>query len=135
MDRTTFDSITRSISTSLTRRATLSGLVAAAAAVAGAALLPATESEARRKGKKKKKQNGKLQPGTRCQSSSQCTSGYICAVPVNGSNSDRYCSGGQGATCGAPNGDGDDTSPFCAVGFTCTASGGGYTCQVTPEKM
>ena len=30
----------------------------------------------------------------------------------------------------APNGDGDDTFPFCAVGFECIATGNGYTCQV-----
>jgi hypothetical protein len=57
-------------------------------------------------------------------------SGYICEVPVNGSNSDTYCSGGPGAICGAPNGDGDDTAPYCAVGHRCIASRSGYFCQV-----
>lgn len=139
MDNTTFDTLARTVSTSLTRRSALRGLFAgaAAAAVGTGILLQADDAEARRKkGKKGKKgqgQTAKLQPGERCQRDSQCTTGYICEVPVNGSNSDEYCSGGQGAICGAPNGDGDDTFPFCAVGFACTATGGGYTCQAVPE--
>jgi hypothetical protein len=75
-----------------------------------------------------------LQPGQRCQSDSQCVSGYICEVPVNGSNSDEYCSGGQGAVCGAPTEDGDDTYPFCAVGFRCTPTGSRYTCQAVRDE-
>ena len=88
-----------------------------------------------KKGKKGVKGSRKLQPGERCQSDSQCTSGYICEVPVNGSNSDEYCSGGQGAVCGAPNEDGDDTFPFCAVGFACTPSGNRYTCQAVADEI
>ncbi|MEZ4562888.1 MAG: hypothetical protein R2853_09135 [Thermomicrobiales bacterium] len=144
MDTTTFDTLARSVSTSLTRRSALRGLVAGAAVtVASAGLLLESEDglarrRKRRKGKKGKKgkgKNQKLQPGERCQNDSQCVKGYICEVPVNGSNSDEYCSGGQGATCGAPNGDGDDTFPFCAVGFDCTPTGNGYTCQAVPDEF
>jgi hypothetical protein len=144
MDITTFDAMTRSVATSRTRRSALRGLVAGAATlVAGGLLLQGEEAGARRRrGKKGGKGKGgkgkggrKLQPGQRCQSDNQCTKGYICEVPVNGSNSDEYCSGGQGATCGAPNDDGDDTFPFCAVGFDCTASGNGYTCQAVPDEI
>ncbi len=139
MDITTFDIITRSVATSQTRRSALRGLVAGAAAlVTGGVLLQSEDAGARRrggKGKGKGKGQGqKLQPGQRCQSDTQCTKGYICEVPVNGSNSDEFCSGGQNAACGAPNGDGDDTAPFCAVGFSCTASGNSFTCQAVPEK-
>ena len=133
MDFTTFDTISRTVATSQTRRSALRGLVAGAATlVAGGVLLHAEDTSAkRRRGK-----GGKgLQPGQRCQNDTQCTKGYICAVPVNGSNSDEYCSGGQGATCGAPNGDGDDTFPFCAVGFSCTPTGNTYTCQAVPEEI
>ena len=141
MDTATFDTLTRSLTATQTRRAALRGLVAgAAAAVAGGALLQA-EGEARRKGKgrkgikdRRRGRSSKLQPGERCQNDNQCTNGYICEVPVNGGNSDEYCSGGQGAACGAPNGDGDDTFPFCAVGFDCTANGNRYTCQAVPEE-
>ena len=140
MDTTTFDTITRSVSTSMTRRSALRGLFAGAAATAVGAgiLLGAEDTSARRKRGKKKGGKGKtqkLQPGTRCQSDSQCTTGYICEVPVNGSNSDEYCSGGQGAVCGAPDGDGDDTFPFCAVGFDCTPTGNRYTCQAVPDEI
>ena len=92
--------------------------------------------KAEKKGGKKggKGKGQKLQPGQRCQNDNQCTKGYICEVPVNGSNSDEFCSGGQNAKCGAPNDDGDDTFPFCAVGFSCTASGNSYTCQANPEE-
>ncbi|MEZ4562190.1 MAG: hypothetical protein R2853_05595 [Thermomicrobiales bacterium] len=140
MDTTTFDTLARTVSASTTRRSALRGLVAGAATLAaGGMLLQGEDGLARRrkgkKGKKGKGKNQKLQPGERCQSDSQCTSGYICEVPVNGSNSDEYCSGGQGATCGAPNGDGDDTFPFCAVGFDCTPTGNGYTCQAVPDEV
>ena len=147
MDTTSFDSLTRNLGSTLTRRSALRGLVAGATAlVAGGALLQAEDASAKRrkKGKKGKgspaktpKQGGGtlLSPGSRCESSSQCQSTYICEVPVNGSNSDRYCSGGPGAICGAPNGDGDDTAPFCAVGHRCTFSGGSYTCQFVPDEI
>ncbi|MFN8661755.1 MAG: hypothetical protein U0075_07665 [Thermomicrobiales bacterium] len=131
MDFTTFDTISRTVATSQTRRSALRGLVAGAATlVAGGVLLHAEDTSAKRRKRGKGKGKGKgLQPGQRCQNDTQCTKGYICEVPVNGSNSDEYCSGGQGAGCGAPNGDGDDTFPFCAVGFACTPTGNTYTCQ------
>ena len=137
MDFTTFDTISRTVATSQTRRSALRGLVAGAATlVAGGVLLHAEDTAAKRRKRGKGKGKGKgLQPGQRCQNDTQCTKGYICAVPVNGSNSDEYCSGGQGATCGAPNGDGDDTFPFCAVGFSCTPTGNTYTCQAVPEEI
>jgi hypothetical protein len=131
MDITTFDTISRTVATAQTRRSALRGLVAGAATlVAGGLLLSGEDAAGKRRKRRKGKGKGKLlQPGERCQNDNQCTRGYICEVPVNGSNSDEYCSGGQGAVCGAPNDDGDDTFPFCAVGFACTASGNGYTCQ------
>ena len=138
MDTTTFDTLTRAITTTSTRRSALRGLCAGAAvaAVGTAMLLPAEDAGARRrKGRKGKGQGKGLQPGQRCQNDNQCVKGYICEVPVNGSNSDEYCSGGQGATCGAPNEDGDDTFPFCAVGFSCTATGNKYTCQAVPDEL
>ena len=92
MDTTTFDTLARSVSTSLTRRSALRGLVAGAATLAaGGMLLQGEDGLARRrkrrkgkKGKKGKGKNQKLQPGERCQSDSQCVKGYICEVPVNG---------------------------------------------------
>ena len=135
MDFTTFDTISRTVATSQTRRSALRGLVAGAATLlAGGVLLHAEDTAAKRRRGKGGKGKG-LQPGQRCQNDTQCTKGYICAVPVNGSNSDEFCSGGQGAVCGAPNGDGDDTFPFCAVGFRCTPTGNTYTCQAVPEEI
>ena len=53
MDTTTFDTLSRSVATSLTRRSALRGLVAsAAAAVAGGVLLSAEDSSAKRRGGK-----------------------------------------------------------------------------------
>ncbi len=164
MDTTRFDSVARLFGSGMTRREALRGLVAGAAALtAGGALLQTEDAAAKRrrkKGKKGKKgstqapgdqpqtgqpesgqpQTGQplLAPGTRCESTTQCTAGYICEVPVNGSNSDRYCSGGPGAICGAPNGDGDDTAPFCAVGHRCVFNlnaGNNYTCQAVPDEI
>ena len=133
MDTTTFDTLTRSLSASTTRRTALRGLVASAATLVAGSLLLHEDTSARRR-KKGKGKGRKLQPGQRCQRDSQCVKGYICAVPVNGSNSDESCSGGQGAVCGAPNEDGDDTFPFCAVGFSCTPSGTRSTCQANPDE-
>ena len=134
MDTATFDTLTRSLTTTSTRRSALRGLVAGAATLAAGSLLLGAEDTAAKRRKKGKGKGKGLQPGQRCQNDNQCTSGYICAVPVNGSNSDEYCSGGQGAVCGAPNEDGDDTFPFCAVGFTCTPTGNRYTCQAVPDE-
>jgi hypothetical protein len=150
METTTLDTIARTLSGTTTRRSAIRGLFAGAAAlVAGGALLQTEDASAKRRKKSKKSkttqpatdqpQNGGttplLPPGSRCQSSSQCQATYICEVPVNGSNSDRYCSGGPGAICGAPNGDGDDTAPFCAVGHRCTLTGSTYTCQAVPDEI
>ena len=127
MEATMFDTMSKTLGERVNRRMAVRGMVAGAlAAVVGVGVLR-EETDARKRRRKTKKgtsQGSKLQPGQRCQSTAQCVSGYICEVPVNGSNSDRYCSGGQGAICGAPNGDGDDTFPFCAVGFACQPSGG-----------
>ena len=152
METTTFDTIARSLSTGMTRRSALRGLFAgAAAAVAGGALLQSEETSAKRRKKKggnggkrnsqpvteqpRTGQPGLLLPGSRCELSNQCGPSYICAVPVNGSNSDTYCSGGPGAICGAPTEDGDDTAPFCAVGHRCVLSNGSYTCQAVPDEI
>jgi hypothetical protein len=135
METTTLDTIARSLSSSMTRRSALRGIFAgAAAAVAGGTLSrarrppPSAQEEGRQEQAARSRQPASrpaISPertapaptGSRCQSSSQCVSGYICEVPVNGSNSDRYCSGGPGAICGAPNADDDDTAPFCAWGI------------------
>ncbi len=138
MQTTMFDGLTRSLSSTLTRRSALRGLVASAAAVvAGGALLSADDAAAkrrrRRKGKKGTQQTKRRQPGAFCDSSSQCQTdqGYICEVPVNAGNSDKTCSGGPGAVCGPKNDDLDDTAPFCAVGHECV---NGF-CQVVPEEL
>jgi hypothetical protein len=141
---TTFDSLTTTLGTSQSRRTALRSLVAGAVAVVagGAILQDETDARRRRKGGKRGKRKNQqqnqqptlLQPGERCQNTWQCVSGYICEVPVNGSNSDLYCSGGPGAICGAPNGDGDDTYPYCAVGYDCLPSGGQYRCQFVPDE-
>jgi hypothetical protein len=142
MDSQTLDTLARTVGTAMTRRSALRGLFAGAVAtVAGGALLLSEDASAKRRKKGKKGTKGQTPttqgqaPGTRCQTSSQCQATYICAVPVNGSNSDLYCSGGQGAICGAPNDDGDDTFPFCAVGHRCTPTGTTYTCQVVPDEI
>ncbi len=151
METTTFDGISKNLGSSMTRRSALRGLFAGtAAAVAGGALLQSEDASAKRRKKGKKGKRGQdqnqggqpqtgqpqlLPPGSRCQFTSQCATGYICEVPVNGSNSDRYCSGGPGAICGAPTEDGDDTAPFCAVGHRCVFSGSSYTCQAVPDDL
>jgi hypothetical protein len=139
METKTFDGITKTLGSSITRRSALRGLFAGAmAAVAGGALLQADDAAAkrRRRNKKNKKSNQnskRRQPGAFCDSSAQCQTdkGYICEVPVNAGNSDKTCCGGQGAFCGPKNADLDDTAPFCAVGHECVNS----VCQKLPEEI
>ena len=149
MDTTTFDGITRNLGGSITRRGALRGLFAGAVAtVAGGAVLQADDAAAKRrrktarKGKKQSRQSQTLLPGAFCQRSSQCQTdqGYICEVPVNAGNSDKTCSGATGAVCGAPNADGDDTAPFCAVGHYCALTSqsnqtGAGICQRVPDDI
>ena len=138
MDTTKFDSVARLFGSGMTRRDALRGLVAGAAALtAGGALLQVEDASARRRRRKSKKSGRLLQPGDRCESSSQCTAKHICEVPHNGSNSDTYCCGATGATCGAPNDDGDATAPYCCVGYECLYNAGSstYVCQPVPDDL
>jgi hypothetical protein len=132
MDSTTFDGIARTFGSTSTRRSAVRGLFAGAVALVGGATI--LEADAKRRKKKGKgggtQQRGTLANGQFCQTSSQCRdANNICEVASNASNSDRTCCGATGATCGAPNGDGDDTAPFCCAGFSCTNG----TCQPVPE--
>ena len=134
METTTFDGITKSLGSRITRRSAMRGLVAGAlAAVAGGALLEADHAAAKRRRRKSKKNTERrLKPGEFCDSTAQCQTdkGYICEVAVNAGNSDKTCSGGQGAVCGPKTEDEDDTAPFCAVGFSCVNE----VCQAVPEE-
>ena len=144
MDSSKFDTAVRLFGNGLTRRQALRGVVAGVVTTAaGGALLAGEDAEAkrhkrRRKRKKARKENQDqsegLPPGSRCETSNQCTPSYICEVPVNGSNSDTYCCGAYGAGCGAKNEDGDDTAPYCCVGYECVyhPNNGSWTCEVAP---
>jgi hypothetical protein len=144
MDSSRFDTVARLFGNGLTRRQALRGVVSGVVTTAaGGALLASEDAEAkrhkrRRKRKKARKENQNqsegLPPGSRCESSNQCWHDYICEVPVNGSNSDTYCCGAQGAGCGAKNEDGDDTAPYCCVGYECVyhPNSGAWTCEASP---
>ncbi len=149
MDTTKFDAVARLFGNGMTRRQALHGLFAGAAGVAASgAMFHAEDASARKRRKKRKRKNETdqnqntdngqgLPPGSRCQTSSQCTQSYICEVPVNGSNSDTYCCGAQGAGCGAKNEDGDDTAPYCCVGHACVyhPDNGSWTCEAVPDDF
>ena len=64
-------------------------------------------------------------PGDFCQYHQQCPHKYLCDAAVNASNSDTTCCGAYDAPCGAPNEDGDDTSPYCCAGYYCAGLRGG----------
>jgi hypothetical protein len=141
MDTTRFDEVARLFGSGMTRHEALRGLVAGAAALtAGGELLQAEDASARkwrRRMNRKKTQNQGLPPGARWSSGQQCAANHICEVPVNGSNSDTYCSGVTGAPCGPPTEDGDATAPYCAVGHQCfynTGSSAGV-CQQLPDAL
>ena len=125
MDTAKFDGIARLLGNGLTRREAVRGLVATGVAVtAGASALDLVEAKRRKRRKNKKgKGRGKvLAAGEFCQTDAQCgpeKTHRICDVALNASNSDETCCGATGATCGAPNGDGDDTYPYCCYGYYC----------------
>ncbi len=145
MDTTRFDAVTRLFGSGMTRREALRGLIAGAAVASASGLvLHAEDASARRRRKKKNRKGNNqdgdgqnLPPGARCQRDSQCRNDYICDVPVNGSNSDEYCCGAQGAGCGAENEDGDDTAPYCCVGHECVyhPGNGSWTCEAVPDEL
>lgn len=125
MDGEKFDAIARLLGTGLSRRRAVHGVVAGAAAAAvGSVASFALGGAAVEAGKKKKKKDKKrcLKTGKRCSSNKQCCkkSDLICDVPTGGSNSDTYCCGGQGATCGGANEDGDAVGAKCCVNFRCS---------------
>jgi hypothetical protein len=145
MDMTKFDALARGLGSGLNRRSALRGLAAGALSVTvGGSALDA-DARRRRKTKKKKNRGGddtgsaeNLANGAFCQRSSQCgPANNICAVAVNASNSDKTCCGATGAVCGAPNGDGDDTAPFCCAGYDCFLNTGSSTgvCQLVPDVL
>ena len=136
METTTFDGITKSLGSSITRRSAVRGLFAGAlAVVAGGAALEGEAKRRRKKGRKGNHQSSgkRRQPGEFCDYDSQCQTdrGYFCEVPVNAGNSDKTCSGKSGAVCGPKTEDEDDTAPFCAVGFECVDG----HCQAVPDEI
>ena len=133
MDGKCFDSLSQQIAGARTRRSALGALVAAG--IGGAALV--SDASAKGKGKKKRKRKCKKVEGKPCTTSKTCCTGKtnnVCAVPVNGSNSDTFCCGGQNAKCGGINVDLDAVAPFCCNGFACNAlvPGVSGTCQPAP---
>jgi hypothetical protein len=120
MDQQRFDEITTTLGQTPTRRGALRLLGVAALSATGLTLLVAGDGEARRR--KKKRRKGKknqrcLKSGERCNTDGQCCGGgLICDVPHGASNSDTACCGGQGATCGGVDEEGNALPPFCCVG-------------------
>lgn len=129
MERTTFDTVARTLGTLgtqgktnsqepvVSRRTALRGLVAAALAVAGGST--ALEAEARKGRKAKNRQKSKkLRPGDFCKTDKQCrsTNDYICGRPRIFSE-ERVCCGGLDALC-------DETGQGgqrCCYGYLCAS--------------
>lgn len=119
MDIERFDRIAATLAGSQSRRGLLRFAGAAALAVASGGVV--LEGASARRGKPQRC----LRPGKACRSNKECCSdktNYICAVQRNAGNSDKTCSGGEGAVCGGGNEDGDDIKPFCATGFVCSTN-------------
>lgn len=130
MDSTTFDSLTRFLSTAATRRSALRGLTAAAAALTGSAVLRADEAAARRKRKKRK--DDAPPPENECAEKNWCVDRSQTCGPTNG---DGKClveaTGGnicaeilfQAPTCA------DCAAPDCLDCQCVLAAGGGDRCN------
>jgi hypothetical protein len=137
MDSLRFDRLTTTLTQSHSRRGSLHLFGLAALTATGLGVVASEEADARRRKRKRRRNRVELQPGDRCQSNRQCPEDYHCDVPVNGSNSDTYCCGAQGAGCGAENDDGDDTAPYCCVGYECVyhPNNGSWTCEAAPDEI
>ena len=141
MDTTTFDTLTRFVTSAATRRFALRGLVAGTAAtVAGGTLLQADEADARKKKRKKNKKRKKKsktettppQPENVCEAKNWCvdrsqtcgpTGGYgKCLVDARGGNlcAEILFQANSCADCAPPN----CTNCQCAL-----AAGGGDRCN------
>jgi hypothetical protein len=121
MDGTTFDAVARRLASGLSRRQALRGLVAGALAAVGAGTGLGTDPEQTVAADRVRC----LKAGVRCTSSKQCCTkktNRICKQPLNAGNSDRVCCGGEGATCGGKNDDGDDIRPYCCMGYSCSST-------------
>jgi hypothetical protein len=122
MDGETFDAIARIFGGGLTRRRALRSVAVAAAIASAGTLASVALDGAAVEARKKKDKKRCLKSGKRCTSKKQCCTktGLICEVPTGGSNSDTYCCGGVGATCGGANEDGDAVGPNCCAKFRCS---------------
>jgi hypothetical protein len=115
MESTTFDTVARNLSTAVTRRSALRGLVAGALAVTvgGAAL----DTSAKRGRKAKKHRN--LRPGDFCQTDKQCqhfNADYICG-PTRPFTDERVCCGALDALCDETGASGQS----CCYGYLCAS--------------
>jgi hypothetical protein len=119
MDETRFDGLTRLIGSGRTRRGLLgTAMVTTVAGISAVAPGLSWDAAAKKKRKKKKRCKPKA-AGAPCTSDKQCCTKKtkrICDVPQNASNSDTVCCGGQGATCGGVDEEGNALAPFCCVG-------------------
>lgn len=109
MDSTTFDTVARNLSTSISRRSALRGLVAGALAVTAGSSVLETSAKRRRKDKKQRH----LQPGDFCRKDTQCNRHdphYICGRRVF-NDERRVCCGLIDAVC--------DSSADCCYGYLC----------------
>src|SRR3954469_4168225 len=107
MDNTTFDTIARTMSTTVSRRSALRGLVAGALAVTAGGAALETSAKRQRKGKKQRV----LQPGDYCQTDRQCNHHdpqYTCGCRVF-TDRKQVCCGMIDAIC--------DSSADCCYGY------------------
>src|SRR3954453_9000397 len=115
MDSTTFDTIARTMSTTISRRSALRGLVAGALAVTAGGAALETSAKRQRKGKKQRV----LQPGDFCQTDKQCqhfNGDYICG-PKRIFSDERVCCGGVDALCDET----EVTAQSCCYGYLCAS--------------
>jgi hypothetical protein len=117
MDSTTFDTVARSLSTVVSRRSALRGLLAGALAVTAGRAVSETSAK-RRTGKGKGKKQRDLRPGDRCKTTKQChaiNGDYLCA-PTRIFSDERVCCGGPDALCDETGG-----KRQCCYGYLCAS--------------
>jgi hypothetical protein len=115
MNNTTIDTVARHLSTGVSRRAALRGLVAGALAITAGSAARDTSAKRRRKAKKRRA----LRPGQFCQTSKQCQhsdGNYLCGR-TGPFTDERVCCGGLDALCDETGASGRS----CCYGYLCAS--------------
>jgi hypothetical protein len=118
MNSATVDTVARTLSTDLSRRSALRGLLAGALAITAGSAALETSAKRRRKGRKTRPQ-WRLRPENFCRTSKQCQhlGGDVICGRTGPFTAERVCCGGLDALCDETGASGQS----CCYGYLCAS--------------